>query len=233
MPPPPPPPPPSSYHPGQAVSSHLGNGALYPSPGQIHLTSPLRPYSPGWEQWKRELGERFGPHRSGVNHIAPSQSYPLGYAGGGEPSGADLARVTSRLNTATTEMTSFAVWVGSHGKHYSEPGKVTDIAIRLHHNLPDFAGLFSELAMRRGARRFLPDTSVEDIYQRGLAILSFFQSTMAAYKGPFKPRRQCSKSELAHAQRLIVKMLVHDYDKWDGLLWHVIHWIVGRRCICS
>ncbi|KAI0116454.1 hypothetical protein GGR51DRAFT_574725 [Nemania sp. FL0031] len=226
-PPPPPLPPfplPDPYH-HLAIPHHPNHGqTLSPWAGQTHLNPPPRPYSPGWEQWKSDLSHRFG--FSGVNYIVPPPSHLSRHTGGGAP----RSMVPSNPSEMTKQIGKFGMWIGSHGKHYSSPGRVTDIAGRLSHNLPDFADLFIEVVTRKKARSFLPSSTGEDLYQRGLEVLRLYRSNMAGHNiGPLERWSKCTTSQRAHAQNVITEMLVYNYDNWDGFLWHVINWINSRR----
>ncbi|KAI1122786.1 hypothetical protein F5Y10DRAFT_67428 [Nemania abortiva] len=221
--------------------------ALDPIDGQTHLHTPPRPYSPGWEQWKRHLSERFGPEPEYHQvSLRPNPPGPIeGHREGRRERHRERhreGRVSSQRQSHSVilspemsldEMNLLAKFLKSHAHHHRHPGKITDIAGRLQHHLPDFVLLFNEMKMARGIRPYSQGSQSEFIFQLGLRVIEMFRSTMVQYQGGLKTRRECSQAENAQAQAMITEMLDRDFKIWDGIIWHILHWIRERHRIHS
>ncbi|KAI1117635.1 hypothetical protein F5Y14DRAFT_448091 [Nemania sp. NC0429] len=193
------------YHQQRPVSYHNSN---IPPEAQLNLP---------WHIRKAHLSRRFKLDRSSVDienehkpegsHLSDSQSdYPGALVRGQKVS-----------------MISFVKWIGDHAREYRGRAKVTDLAGRFCHNLRDFTALFSQQIPR--SRH---DPAHESLYRQGLEVQDIFETTIAVYRGPFVQKWGCSADEWSKSRELFEFMFDHDYDKLEGLLWHVVNWI--REC---
>ncbi|TRX94576.1 hypothetical protein FHL15_004528 [Xylaria flabelliformis] len=190
---------------------------------------------PEWTKSRSRLKERFNitrPKYGPGGQIAPStelvpNTEPLQYYRGQEHVVPPVIQVTHRgPPPVMVDMHSFTIWIGDHAVDHHKSAKVSELAERVRHNITGFAsGIESYTARRETARRPQWNNYMEEVYQRGRGVEALYQTIVAKYDGPFKRKRDCSKSERAEAQRLLKLMFGRDYDIWDGLNWHANHWI--------
>ncbi|KAI0555909.1 hypothetical protein F4679DRAFT_578031 [Xylaria curta] len=232
----------SLYQPGNPLALIPYTSSVNPNLSSPRNLSSLHGKSTGeedpeWTEKKRRLEGRFNstrPRYDPVGHIAPSTALvpdtgPLQHNWGQEHVVPPAIHVPHR-EPPPVDMHSFAIWIGDHAVDHQKHFRITDLTERVRHNISDFAkSLESYSARRQTASRGQwgpPWTNdMEEVYQRGRQVEALYQTTVAKYDGPFKRKRECSKSEKAEAQKLLKSMFGRDYDLWDGLNWHVNHWI--------
>ncbi|KAI0865401.1 hypothetical protein F4860DRAFT_527049 [Xylaria cubensis] len=214
------------------VAPNLSNSQNLPNlPG-----SPVgKQEDPEWTKRKRRLGERFNfthPRYDSGGQIAPStvlvsNTEPLQYYRGQEhvvPPGIQVTHMEPP--PVMVDMHSFTIWISDHAADHHISAKSSDLAERVRHNITGFAsGIVSYSARRHTTRRPQWTDYMEEVYQQGRGVEALYQTTVAKYGGPFKRKRDCSKSERAEARQLLKLMFGRDYDIWDGLNWHANHWI--------
>ncbi|KAI0455093.1 hypothetical protein F5B21DRAFT_524040 [Xylaria acuta] len=237
------------YETGNPLSLPPYASPVHPNPPNLQSlpSAPAEEEKSAWAKDKRRLGGRFDPPRPRYDwgEQVPPSAVPVPYS---EPQPYDWGEEQVALPTmqtpyrkrrpAVVDMQSLAMWIGGHAVDYHESFKVTDLAGRVRHNMDDFIGaLASYRAKREMAKRekWGPrwNNEMEDLYHRALNIQVLYESTVARYHGPFKPKTSCSDIEKDEALQLLKAMFDYDYDVWDGFIWHMVHWISHFHKICG
>ncbi|KAI1188418.1 hypothetical protein F5B17DRAFT_451806 [Nemania serpens] len=176
--------------------------------------------SPSWHRQKLHLSKRFEFDRSSTIDNREPESSRLS-----DRQGTSSQALVVAQGNSSVDIASFSQWAGDHAKEYSGRAKVTDLARRFRHNLRDFTALLHDYEELRRMPSHWPVASAEDLYQQGHTVRVMFERTISVYRGPFTPKKNCSRKAWAKSRELFELMFHHDYEKLDGLLWHIVHWI--------
>ncbi|KAI1740990.1 hypothetical protein F4680DRAFT_464834 [Xylaria scruposa] len=232
----------SLYQPGNPLDLVLYTSPVTPNPSSPqNLPSLCGPSTgeedPEWYEEKRRLEGRFNFTSSRYDpggHITPStmlvpNTEPLQYNRGQGHVVPPAINVPQR-EPPPVDMESFTIWLSDHAVDHHKSIRVTELADRVRHNISAFARDLESYSARRqtasNGQWGPPWTNdMEEVYQQGRQVEALYQTTVAKYDGPFKRKRDCSKSENAEAQKLLKSMFGRDYETWDGLNWHVNNWI--------
>ncbi|GAP87932.1 hypothetical protein SAMD00023353_1600670 [Rosellinia necatrix] len=206
-------------------------------------TDPIE-YDAAWEATRSRLSNRFyqpppPPYVSREDYHGPSGQGEVGESvlfthrdRPAEPSGRisppNPSKPSNDHQPSDLDMLSFTKWLKQHMRNNSTPGKDTDLAVRLFHNVSDFVIMYGEFkGICKSSQQ--NDSETKDHYKKGQDIRQFFYSISDRYMDPFRKRDHPDQKTKTKAQEDLKKMFSEDHDKWDGFLWHVLQWIAHRR----
>ncbi|KAI0438426.1 hypothetical protein F4803DRAFT_555036 [Xylaria telfairii] len=162
--------------------------------------------------------------------IYPNPPNPYGPPGPPGPPISGSVPCSSAPQPVVVAMESLVTWIGEHIVCYHESARVKELAEKARHNMDSFLkGLNSYRDMRQRARReqWGPRWTyeMEDLHHRALYLQRLYNSTIGRYKGPFKPKQECSQTESTQAQQLLATMFDRDYEIWNVFIEKLTFWI--------